>query len=448
MKYWLLLTAAAGMLAASRAAVADKVVANQPAEIHSKPGEQEHVVLSLKAGQAMTVIATQGRWLKVRVDGRTGWIARSLVDAETDDIPRNTRRHSFVDGRSVIRGFGGTAPEDRGAAAAVPDSHDEPVVHDDDVHSGDRPRRQLGVDSAALRAEAASDADAVGTLHRGDALFVQRSSGDWSLVENDEGDAGWVPSSALAATSGGRDVEVHAGVGYVNLGQSTTTVGGMPGVPDNYSLHSGAYLLALGGGLGIRRGNDWTLRGDFDYRGVKSQSGIAYMDVSSPFWMHIIDARVAAIYDVHRNIGMTIGARIGYHYQLFGIHDVGDFAGNPARLPSEITQGVTLGALLATPKLTPTIGVRLAADALVVGAFQQTTNLEDGLKPSVFMLWLTGAASYSLNPTTNLELSYQLTYAGISWAELAPDSVRGHTGTSTSRSDLDHAITLGVARRF
>ena len=74
--------------------------------------------------------------------------------------------------------------------------------------------------------------------------------------------------------------------------------------------------------------------------------------------------------------------------------------------------------------LTPTIGVRLAADALVVGAFQQTTNLEVGLKPSVFMLWLTGAASYSLNPTTNLELSYQLTYAGISWAELAPDFLK------------------------
>ena len=69
----------------------------------------------------MKLLEQEGRWLKVRVKGRTGWVPRSKVDMADDGaIARNTRRRPFVDGRSRRRGFGGAeGPEDRIGADAV-----------------------------------------------------------------------------------------------------------------------------------------------------------------------------------------------------------------------------------------------------------------------------------------------------------------------------------------
>ena len=93
---------------------AEKVKTNAKAKIYNRPGEQGTVVAKVKEGQAMTVLAKEGRWLKVRVSGRTGYVPRSKVDMPDDDeIVRNTRRRPFVDGRSTKRGFGGESPDDR-----------------------------------------------------------------------------------------------------------------------------------------------------------------------------------------------------------------------------------------------------------------------------------------------------------------------------------------------
>src|ERR1043165_7302459 len=106
----------------SAPAQAEKVKTNQSTKLYSRAGEQSPVVLKLKSGQSMTVLAKDGRWIKVRVSGRTGWIPRSKVDMPNDDeeIARNTRRRPFVDGRGTKRGFGGEGgPEDRIGAAAT-----------------------------------------------------------------------------------------------------------------------------------------------------------------------------------------------------------------------------------------------------------------------------------------------------------------------------------------
>src|SRR5262249_24877383 len=100
-----------GALAWARAAGAAKGKTKQSAKLVSRGGEQSRVILTLKSGQTMTVLAKDGRWIKVRVSGRTGWIPRSKVDLPNDDeeIARNTRRRPFVDGRGTKRGFGGEA---------------------------------------------------------------------------------------------------------------------------------------------------------------------------------------------------------------------------------------------------------------------------------------------------------------------------------------------------
>ena len=118
----LLLVLLIGVAAAPGLGHAEKVRTNQSAKVYNRPGEQGKVLVKLKEGQAMTVLAKEGRWLKVRVSGRTGYIPRSKVDMPDDDeIARNTRRRPFVDGRGTKRGFGGDdrAPEDRVGADAT-----------------------------------------------------------------------------------------------------------------------------------------------------------------------------------------------------------------------------------------------------------------------------------------------------------------------------------------
>lgn len=105
-------------------ALAEKAKAKDGAKIYNRAGERGEVVIKLKEGQVMRITRKDGRWLKVSVAGRTGWVPRSKVEliADDDTMARNTRRRPFVDGRSTKRGFGGTtAPEDRVGADAIDD---------------------------------------------------------------------------------------------------------------------------------------------------------------------------------------------------------------------------------------------------------------------------------------------------------------------------------------
>jgi hypothetical protein len=117
-----------GLLAWPAPSRAEKVTTNQATKLYSRAGEQSPVILKLKSGQAMTVLARDGRWLKVRVSGRTGWVPRSKVDLpdSDDELARNTRRRPFVDGRSTKRGnTGESGPEDRVGADALGEGDDD-----------------------------------------------------------------------------------------------------------------------------------------------------------------------------------------------------------------------------------------------------------------------------------------------------------------------------------
>ena len=69
---------AASVMGTSLAA-AETVVAKDGASIYLKPGESSKVVVKVKSGDEMTVVRRDGRWLKVRVKGRTGFIPRTKV---------------------------------------------------------------------------------------------------------------------------------------------------------------------------------------------------------------------------------------------------------------------------------------------------------------------------------------------------------------------------------
>src|SRR5262245_9755043 len=125
--WWPLVTCAVALAVALTAGIAhaERVRTTKATKVFKRTGEQSGVVTKIAKGKTLDVISKQGRWLKVRVNGRTGWVTQSsVVSLEARDVPRNTRRRPFVDGRSTRRGWGGGAPDDRVGADAVEDRDD------------------------------------------------------------------------------------------------------------------------------------------------------------------------------------------------------------------------------------------------------------------------------------------------------------------------------------
>ena len=143
-----------------RSASAEKVKTNQSTKLFARPGEQEKVILTVKSGQNMTLLAQDGRWLKVRVSGRTGYVPRSKVDMpDTEEIVRNTRRRPFVDGRSTKRGFGGDSPDDRVGADATGDGGDSSGDKGDKADKDDDDSSSSSKSKAKSKAKAKSKGD-------------------------------------------------------------------------------------------------------------------------------------------------------------------------------------------------------------------------------------------------------------------------------------------------
>ncbi len=480
-----------GALAWSRPADAEKVKTNQTAKLYSRAGEQSPVILKLKSGQTMTVLAKDGRWIKVRVSGRTGWIPRSKVDLPDDDeeLARNTRRRPFVDGRSTKRGFGGEGgPDDRIGADATGDGDDAPRSSgkvartdartddddrpaprksrggddddarsgkDDDGDDGKEPQRPMAhvAKTTDVYNEPSASSDASFTAGPKTALYIVEEKGKWTFVENDEGDAGYVLTSKLDvdAPAGGphtRMIDLRGRLGFAQVNQSLSTPGGTSTVPDNYSAGSSSLGLALGADVLYPYHKRYWLGGELGYAYTTTLlGGIQYMNSTTGFSFHNLNLRALAGYDLDNQRGMIAFGRLGYHYESFQVSDVASPM-NTAKIPNQIIQGPTIGAGLAIPRLTSSLGLQGWLDAMVIGAsLQQTKNLEDGTGPGAKAVYLGGALNYHWKPKIDIQGTLDLGYTSISFDGKAPTtSVRGHTGNGVSSgSDFNVTLAVGVA---
>lgn len=159
----------ASLVADPSPAAAETVVAKDGATVYLKPGESSKVVVKVKSGQEMTVVRREGRWLKVRVKGRTGFVPRTKVQGGEDEggeeegPERQTRRRPYVDGRSTDRGWGGEPPEDRRGVDAVEnvDESDPPPPPDDEepVRSAKAPKEGKGKEPKVAKAGKAPKED-------------------------------------------------------------------------------------------------------------------------------------------------------------------------------------------------------------------------------------------------------------------------------------------------
>lgn len=489
--------------AVSAPAWAEKVKINQTAKLYARQGEQAPVIFKLKAGDKVTLLAKDGRWLKVRTNGRTGWIPRSKADVGDDDegIQRNTRRRPFVDGRSKDRGsLGDTSPDDRVGGDATgdgggkdaddddkkpvkkgrdkdkdADDDDKPVKKgkgkdkdkddDDDVKVSDdepkRPTAHVG-SKTTIYTDKDKSSDSAFVAKPDDVLFVNgKTSGKWTEVENSEGDLGYVLTSKLElsddsgdATPAKRTLSARARGGVTFVQQGLRTAGSTATAPpDNYNIAVAAATLALGGTYLRPYNKDLVLGGDALLSLAKAIPGVRYTpqggtSTTTGFSIYDLDLRFVVGYDLHKPNGMMILGRVGLRYDSFQVSDVGNLTKNPATLPSEIQISPAIGAGLALPKLTPKLGLLFALDAMFTASMKQTKGLEDGKSPSAKGACLSAGMNYKWMPNLDIQASYDLTYMSASFGAVDPNSMRNHQGTSVTRTDIDHMITVGVAKAF
>lgn len=505
---------------------AEKVKANQATSLLNRPGERGKVLISVDEGKSMTVLAKQGRWLKVRVSGRTGFVPRSKVDMAEEDIVRNTRRRSFVDGRGTKRGFGGEqAPEDRVGADSVGDGVGEAAAEDegggDDDEDADEPvarssakpgkpggkgkpakpaasdegdEDDIVVDDEEAEAEAVADeadtrrktarvkskqvafndpsedSDESFAATPGMALYpTGEKKASFTEVENDEGDLGWLPDSALEVdeSSGGGDdgdgdgdgdgggagpsgpisVGVRLGVTYVT--QGLRSAGGAIAMPDNYNLSTAAATLALGGSYLRPYGAKFLIGGEAMYEYAKALGGFDVMGGgSTSVSLHNFRLRALGGYDLKGKRGLALFARLGFHYQSYQVANVEDLTKNTGTIPSEILQAPSIGIGLTLPRMTAKLGLRLSLDAVVFGSLKQTKNIEDGADPSASAFVTNLGVTYRWKPGYDLLVQYELNYLSASFGAPLATSKRMHTGTSTTRTDFFHGLTFGLSKAF
>lgn len=521
----ILAVVAATLLGSVGRAAAEKVKTNQTTKVYAGPGEQRKVILKLQSGQNMTLLEQDGRWLKVRVRGRTGYVPRSKVDmAEDGTIARNTRRRPFVDGRSRRRGFGGEAgPDDRIGADAIGEgqedtgddeaeeadeeedeaprkgrkevatrnareddeadeeddeesesSEDEDEAGDEDIADDEedvedeedsRPTARVTKKVSALE-EADPDSEEMFVARSEDVLYpTGNTDGDWTEVETEEGDIGWIRTEYIdTGSSGGgmgkRQIDVGARLGFMFIQQAMRTAGSDNlKVPDNYNIGTSSVTLSLGGSYKMPYKKKYILGGELTYDYSKTLFGGIFYDpdgkdnpmpgVNTGVTVHNLNVRAMGGYDLKKKSGMAVFGRLGYRYQSFLVDNYLDAAKNPARIPQEVVKGPTLGAAFVMPKLTDKIGIEVALDTMLFGgSIKQTKGLEDGSSPSLKAITLGAGVTYRWKKNMDLAATYDLRYMGVDFGPPLMSSMRGHMGNNVKRTDIFHMVTVGIAKPF
>ena len=330
-----------------------------------------------------------------------------------------------------------------------------------------RPKAHVAAKSKVF-GERNQTSDVEFTAKPGDVLYPGDTKGDWTKVETEEGDEGWILSDNLEIDGGsgggskGRAIGINVGLGVGYLSQSMAAAGVAAAtttdqVPDIYTIGTSIETLTIGGSYFTNLGKYIAgVDGGLAYSKTIS-GGVSYKGIVTPLTIADYTLRGTIGYPTSRPSGLTLLARLGYRYRAYQVADFSDYmtakSKNPAKVPQENLKAPTIGFAIALPKLTTKLGLIVGLDAVAFGgSVEQTAGLTDGKAgaASVTVINFSAGLVYAWKPMMNLVFAYDLDHGSYDFGPPDAASMRGHatTATDVTRSDTMHQFSVTVAKGF
>ena len=415
----LLITAA---LLYAAIASADPRRTTEQVTLRKKPGEREAAVGTIAANTEVTVLAEEGRWLKVKAGNQVGYVTRTTITAPDVATP---------------------APE--GWSAARKGSTDLFIE---------------APTATSLVAEPKVGAAKVGDVAKGAHLVVLDTTSGWIHARDDQGHDGWLPSGgaangATAVTISNTDLqgtaEVYArpaprqlairaevGIGYRSLGMDLTS--NAEGGLTNYLVDADAAAFVVDASA-IYRLEGFFVGADLKVTASTASPGIDYPGPTAPpgkipFSTFATD--VGARAGFHLGEAFDVALRLGGHYDAF----MTKMVDNAGMLPRERLVGATIGLRADVAPPHSRFGATLRFDLLAIGSRAQTPGLEDGTANTAHALWGGVAVRYQLSEHVSPFAAYDFGRATTEWTG---PSVREPAVTDAHRVDTTQLIQLGVS---
>jgi uncharacterized protein YgiM (DUF1202 family) len=115
----------AGSAVAPQAAHADQTVrTNTEANLRARPGERAPTLAHLDEGQSVRVLGRQGRWLKVSVKGKVGWITRTQIADEGESMSARASSEKKRTAAAKARKKGWSSMDDEAVGSDAVDGAD------------------------------------------------------------------------------------------------------------------------------------------------------------------------------------------------------------------------------------------------------------------------------------------------------------------------------------
>lgn len=438
------------LLAFAGEAKAEKMRINTTTKLRAQPGEAAKVLKSLNAGDVVKVLGKKGRWLRVRIGKRTGWVTQTTVEP--------LRGNAALDSDGAWSG-----------QTKKRQSKEKKAGQQASAESG--AKRYVTIKGASMptRREPNKQSREVFVLGRGDIATVEGRSDNkkWLLVQNEDGQFGWVRRNKVKTVTDVAAVRALSprDIGSVDTGRPRRSVRksriivprvetalGFRGVGMNFTSNGTAALdeYLIQGSSALTQISAWVplqLAGLVVEVGGTYAFSVARPGIQLPYNMGNIsylthDAHLSAQIGYRFMDGLvTVAGSGGYHMSVFRV----DQPAPPVYLPSERLTGITAGGIIELAPLGGALTLRGGGRALIGGQRAQTAKLEDGEISTAGAWWAHVDVDYAFLQAFDLVAGYTLERATTQWAG---PSVRRPGVTAATRIDTNHLLYLGVGRAF
>ena len=255
---------------------------------------------------------------------------------------------------------------------------------------------------------------------------------------DDEADAG-------VRSSGGKPlglaIDLGAHLALVAKAQDFTSDGS--NLRAKYKVTNTAPAASITGGLAKEVGGSLVVGLEAAFLVSLGGGGIAIpaegaMAAHTLTWQTLgLDLRGVAGY---RQPKFVAAARVGLHRASVTVQE-----DQVAKLPSERTDGYTVGVEVRLPRITDKISAHAGADVLTGASLLQTVGLKDGHHAEMKAYYLGCGLGYLIKEQILGTVSYALSYETFKFVGA---SEREATATNASRTDLQHTLGVGAAYLF